>query len=81
MTGDSGKAGGESSFSATNIMSPYFLSPSDNPAQLHVPELLRDDNYADWANEMTNSLFAKNKIGFVNRKLPMPKEGSQELDY
>lgn len=47
-----------------DISSPYFLTNSDHPEQNFIGEnLLRDKNYGDWENEMTNALFAKNKIG------------------
>jgi len=63
-----------------DITSPYFLTPADHPGQNFVGEnLLRDGNYGDWQSEMTNALFAMNKIGFVDGTIPMPKEGSSNL--
>lgn len=63
-----------------DISSPYFLTPADHPGQNYVGEnLLRDGNYGDWLSEMSNALFAKNKIGFVDGTILMPKEGSPDL--
>ncbi|KAD3642199.1 hypothetical protein E3N88_31423 [Mikania micrantha] len=60
--------------------SPYYLHPSDFPKQLHVNEVLTDKNYGDWAQEMTNFLFAKNKIGIVDGSIVKP-EDEKASDY
>lgn len=65
--------------SVVDISSPYFISASDNPEQIFVGELLRDGNYGDWANEMSNALFAKNKIGFVDGTITMQELDSSDL--
>lgn len=59
--------------------SPYFLAAADNPGQIWVGELPRDGNYNDWASDMCNTLFAKNKIGFVDGTIPMPEADSKDL--
>nr|GEV30596.1 hypothetical protein [Tanacetum cinerariifolium] len=46
--------------------SPYYLYPFDYPKQLYVNEVLTENNYADWSQEITNLLFAKNKVEFVD---------------
>lgn len=56
---DEKKSNADVSSSPIDYMSPYYISPSDNPGQIFVSELLRDGNYGDWANDMTNALFAK----------------------
>ncbi|XP_076887853.1 uncharacterized protein LOC143538116 [Bidens hawaiensis] len=66
------KADGE----AIDHQSPYYIHASDYPKQLHVNDVLRDNNYNDWAQEMTNFLFAKNKIGFVDGSIKKPKSNS-----
>lgn len=77
MTGGDGET---STKSTLDISSPYFLTPADHPGQNFVREnLLKDGNYSDWKSEMTNALFAKNKIGFVDGTIPMPKEGSNDF--
>lgn len=62
-----------------DVMSPFFLSGSDNPNLTFTSDLLRDGNYADWVDEMSNALYAKNKYGFVDGSIPIPKEGSSEF--
>ncbi|KAL7604497.1 uncharacterized protein LOC111878599 [Lactuca sativa] len=75
-----GPADASSSKTPIDITSPFFLTPADHPGQKFVGEnLLHDGNYSDWQNEMTNALFAKNKMGFVDGTMPMPKEDSDEL--
>ncbi|XP_071695685.1 uncharacterized protein [Rutidosis leptorrhynchoides] len=74
--------GGEAESSTTTIdfSSPYFLAPADHPGLNFVGDnLLNDKNYSDWKNEMMNALCAKNKMGFVDGTILMPKEGSNEL--
>ncbi|GJZ92168.1 LTR copia-type gag-polypeptide [Tanacetum coccineum] len=58
--------------------SPYYLHPSDYPKQLHVNEVLTDNNLADWSQEMTNFLFSKNKIEFVDRTIKKPEKTSKD---
>ncbi|XP_021991726.1 uncharacterized protein LOC110888511 [Helianthus annuus] len=58
----------------TNHDSPYYLHPSDYPKQMQVNENLSDNNFNDWLQEMTNFLFAKNKIGFFDGSLVKPKK-------
>ncbi|XP_071694914.1 uncharacterized protein [Rutidosis leptorrhynchoides] len=43
-----------------------YMHPSDYPKQMHVNEILTDNNYMDWSQEIMNFLFAKNKVGFVD---------------
>ena len=61
-----------------DFSSPYYLHPSDFPKQLHVNEILTDGNYIDWVQEMSNFLFAKNKIDFVDGTLKKPEITSPE---
>ncbi|XP_035837299.1 uncharacterized protein LOC118485142 [Helianthus annuus] len=70
MASDKEKSTGAGEAIDTN--SPYYLHPSDYPKQLQVNENLTDSNYKDWIQEMTNFLFAKNKIEFVDGTLPKP---------
>ncbi|XP_021980369.1 uncharacterized protein LOC110876507 [Helianthus annuus] len=57
-----------------NPSSPYYIHPSDLPRQVQVNELLNDNNYNDWIQEMTNFLFSKNKINFVDGSVPKPEK-------
>lgn len=52
--------------------SPYYLHPSDNPGALITSVLLRGDNYSEWATELSNSIQAKQKFGFINGTLVKP---------
>ncbi|KAL6564318.1 hypothetical protein OROMI_015768 [Orobanche minor] len=74
-----------------DVMSPYFISSSDTPNTVFVSDLLNEGNYAqgrlwvngpdyaDWAEEISNALFAKNKIGFVDGTIQCPPEGLAEF--
>ncbi|GJY83784.1 putative RNA-directed DNA polymerase [Tanacetum coccineum] len=57
--------------------SSYYIHPSDYPKQMQVNDALNDGNYNDWAQEMENNLFAKNKIGFVDESIKKPEKESQ----
>lgn len=61
--------------------SPYYLHPSDNPGQLYVGDVLTEGNYAEWASDMINALYAKNKVGFVDGSLSMPTVDSPNLHH
>nr|GEV80437.1 putative Gag-polypeptide of LTR copia-type [Tanacetum cinerariifolium] len=75
MTGSDGDKGRSS---VIDFSSPYYLHPSDSPKQPSVNEVLTDGNYNDWAREMKNFLFAKNKIDFVDGTLKKPETSSSE---
>ncbi|KAM0043166.1 putative retrotransposon gag domain, retrotransposon Copia-like protein [Helianthus debilis subsp. tardiflorus] len=73
MAGEETKqAGVNGKNDAIDVNSPYYIHPSDLPKQMHVNEPLTDGNYSDWAKEMANFLFAKNKMGFVDGSIPKP---------
>ncbi|XP_076893891.1 uncharacterized protein LOC143546021 [Bidens hawaiensis] len=63
---------------AIDVSSPFYLHPSDYTRQMHVNDLLSDNNYVDWEQEMENFLFAKNKIGFVDGTIKKPESGSSD---
>lgn len=67
---------GETSGGTIDHSSPYYLHPSDYPKQLHVNDILTDNNYSDWSQEMENFLFAKNKFEFVDGTIKKPEKGS-----
>ncbi|KAI3692240.1 hypothetical protein L6452_32053 [Arctium lappa] len=65
---------------AIDANSPFYIHASDYPKQMHVNDMLTDSNYSDWAQEMTNFLFAKNKMGFVDGSIEKPiKESHQYM--
>ncbi|XP_076945548.1 uncharacterized protein LOC143616670 [Bidens hawaiensis] len=53
--------------------SPYYIHASDYPKQLPVNDILTDGYYNDWSQEMLNFLFAKNKVGFIDRTIKKPE--------
>lgn len=55
-----------------NTTSPYYLHPSDNPGALITSVLLRGDNYTEWATELSNSIQAKRKLGFIQGTIVKP---------
>ncbi|KAL0733144.1 hypothetical protein Bca4012_009354 [Brassica carinata] len=57
---------------SNEFMSPYKLHPSYNPGALITSVLLRGDNYSEWATELTNSLMAKQKFGFIDGSITKP---------
>ncbi|PWA64814.1 gag-polypeptide of LTR copia-type [Artemisia annua] len=68
----------EDSSGGISYDSPYYLHPSDYPKQLHVNEILTDINFADWSQEITNFLFPKNKIEFVDGTIKKPEKTSSD---
>nr|GEV11162.1 hypothetical protein [Tanacetum cinerariifolium] len=73
-----GSEGDKDRSSVIDFSSPYYLHPSDSPKQPSINEVLADGNYNDWAQEMTNFLFAKNKTGFLDGTLKKPETSSSE---
>ncbi|XP_062114297.1 uncharacterized protein LOC133825357 [Humulus lupulus] len=60
---------------------PYFLAHSDHPGVCLVPKILTGgENYSSWKRSMMISLLAKNKVKFVNGKLPQPDPGDDDYD-
>uniref|UniRef100_A0A803QJT5 Retrotransposon Copia-like N-terminal domain-containing protein n=1 Tax=Cannabis sativa TaxID=3483 RepID=A0A803QJT5_CANSA len=54
---------------------PYFLSSCDHPGASLVSKILTwCENYNSWHRAMRVALVARNKLKFVNRKLPAPEE-------
>lgn len=65
--------------SATSLPTPggiYYLHPSDNPGALITSVLLRGDNYTEWATELSNSIQAKQKLGFITGAIAKPSTES-----
>ncbi|BAA97099.1 retroelement pol polyprotein-like [Arabidopsis thaliana] len=52
--------------------SPYGITASDNPGALISSVILKEDNYSEWAEELMNSLQAKQKLGFLDGTIPKP---------
>ncbi|OMO87828.1 Integrase, catalytic core [Corchorus capsularis] len=64
-----------------DVMSPFYLHAFDNSRQIYVSDLLHDGNYGEWVNDISNALFAKNKIGFVDGTIPRPGVDSPNLQH
>lgn len=48
--------------SGVDFQLPYYLHPSDNPGQIFVYDLLSDNNYGEWVNDMSDALYANNRF-------------------
>nr|KAJ0209340.1 hypothetical protein LSAT_V11C400204230 [Lactuca sativa] len=46
-----------------NANSSYYVHPFDYQKHMQVNDLLNNKNFNEWKQEMTNFLYAKNKIG------------------
>ncbi|XP_023757004.1 uncharacterized protein LOC111905550 [Lactuca sativa] len=82
MTGSNGPkddlSSGENSGTGIDHSSPFYIHPSDFPKQLHVNEVLTDNNYVDWSQEMEKFLFPKNKFEFIDGTIKKPEKGSAD---
>ncbi|XP_021836616.2 uncharacterized protein [Spinacia oleracea] len=52
--------------------SPFYLHPTDNTANQLVSVKFMGEGYGDWRRSMMISMSSKNKLGFVNGRLPKP---------
>ncbi|KAM6587961.1 hypothetical protein CsatA_010566 [Cannabis sativa] len=68
------------STNANDLSNPYFLSNGDNPGAVLVPKILTGSENFTWRRSMMNALVARNKIKFVNGKLPQPEEDDDDYD-
>ncbi|KAI3721942.1 hypothetical protein L2E82_32962 [Cichorium intybus] len=75
MTGEKGEASKKTE-DAIDTNSPYYIHASDYPKQMQVNEVLNDNNFNEWKQEMINFLFAKNKIGLVDGSIKKPESTS-----
>ncbi|XP_056687900.1 uncharacterized protein [Spinacia oleracea] len=51
---------------------PFYLHPTDNTANQLVSVKFKGEGYGDWRRSMMISMSSKNKLGFVNGRLPKP---------
>jgi hypothetical protein len=61
--------------------SPYYLHPCENPCFVLISPQLNNTNYHSWSRNMKHALISKNKIKFINGKLPTPEEEDPMFDY
>lgn len=76
MAGDKTESSKDGEGEVIDTNSPYYIHSSEYLRQMHVNDVLTDGNYNDWAQEMKNFLFAKNKIGFIDGTIEKPEEKS-----
>lgn len=55
-----------------DLLSPYYIHPSDNPGMKHFLLKFDGNGYIDWKRSMLISLSAKNKTGFVDGTMQKP---------
>uniref|UniRef100_A0A803PIQ9 Retrotransposon Copia-like N-terminal domain-containing protein n=1 Tax=Cannabis sativa TaxID=3483 RepID=A0A803PIQ9_CANSA len=62
------------------VRNPYYLSNSDHPGASLVPKILNGcENYSSWQRAMPVALVVRNKLKFVNGKLPPPDEDDEDF--
>ncbi|XP_010552423.1 PREDICTED: uncharacterized protein LOC104822774 [Tarenaya hassleriana] len=61
-------------------ISPYDLSPSDNPGLVLSHPLLRGTNYEEWSINIRHALKSRKKFGFVDGKIPQPDLDSPDYE-
>ncbi|XP_062079999.1 uncharacterized protein LOC133784736 [Humulus lupulus] len=68
--------------SSTDVTrSPYYFSNGDHSrANLVSKILIGGENYNSWKRSMMISLLAKNKLKFINGKLPQPDSTDDDYD-
>src|SRR4051812_41112369 len=59
-----------------DVHSPLYVHPSEYPKQVQVNDMLNDNNYNEWKQEMVNFLLAKNKMGLVDGTIKKPESTS-----
>lgn len=63
-----------------DVLSPFYLAPSDSPGATLVSSILIGDNYGTLAKETRRALRLKNKLGFIDASLEKPNPLSSEFD-
>jgi hypothetical protein len=62
-------------------ISPYDITPNDNPGSLLTQVQLKgDQNYDEWSRSLRTALRARKKFGFVDGTIERPDEGSADLE-
>lgn len=76
MTGEKPEGSDKKDNEVIEVNSPLYIHPSDYPKQIQVNDLLNDNNYNEWKQEMANFLLAKNKMGLVDGTIKKPETTS-----
>jgi hypothetical protein len=61
-------------------ISPYDITPNDNPGSLLTQVLLKGENYDEWARSLRTALRARKKFGFVDGPIKRPEDESADLE-
>ncbi|PNX83470.1 hypothetical protein L195_g039513 [Trifolium pratense] len=65
---------------ARKTISPYDITPNDNPGSLVTQVQLKGENYDEWASSLRTALRARKKFGFVDGTIKKPDEDSPDLE-
>ncbi|KAK4282833.1 hypothetical protein QN277_014161 [Acacia crassicarpa] len=57
---------------ATDLSSPFYIHPNENPMLVLVAPSLDGKNYHGWARAMRMALLSKNKLRFIDVSIPPP---------
>ncbi|GKV17622.1 hypothetical protein SLEP1_g28100 [Rubroshorea leprosula] len=77
--GSGGARGDKVVLNTTDLDSPYYLHPSDDPSKVLVASPLTGENFHTWRRAMQNALYAKNKMGFIDGTLKTPSADCSEF--
>lgn len=61
-----------STSNAIDVNHLYYVSNSDNSGILLVTQMLTDQNYSRWSRSVFITLYAKMKLGMIDRTMPKP---------
>ena len=61
-------------------ISPYDITPNDNPGSLVTQVQLKGENYDEWARSLRTALRARKKFGFVDGTIKKPDDDSPDLE-
>ncbi|XP_058761729.1 uncharacterized protein LOC131635138 [Vicia villosa] len=62
----------------TDILSPYFMHPNENPGNVLATPLLSGTNYHSWSRAVQVALRSKHKLHFINGALPRPPDEDRD---
>ncbi|GKU91783.1 hypothetical protein SLEP1_g5603 [Rubroshorea leprosula] len=77
--GPGGARGDKAALKTTDLDSPYYLHPSDDPGKVLVTSPLTGENFHTWRRAMQNALYTKNKMGFIDGTLKKPSADCPEF--
>ncbi|KAI3667046.1 hypothetical protein L6452_42088 [Arctium lappa] len=76
--GDNKGTGGRKNGGETiDVNSLFYIHPLDYPKPMQVNDVLSNNNFNDWKQEMMNTLLAKNKMGLVDGSIKKPEKNSE----